>query len=485
VEDAEEANMNMLRVWGGGIYEKDIFYSLCDSGGILVWQDFMFANAMYPWDGEFLDDVEAEAEENVRRLADHPCIALWCGNNEIDEAWHNWGWRERYTADESTAIWNGYGELFGKILPHAVSAYGNGAPYISTSPKYGRGDRRSLADGDCHYWGVWHDAEPFEVLLTKTGRFMSEFGFQSFPAVETVSRFPGVGSDAAVPACLESPELQCRQKHPNGNGLILEYMRRDYDVPERFDDFIYVSQLLQARGVRMGIEAQRRASPFCMGSLFWQLGDCWPAVSWSCVDYFGERKALYYQAAKAFSPELISPVVENDTIKVFFVSDSPDSPEGALRLRLLDFDGNLLKEIEEPLPPSLPRGEPLYRIGREALIEGHAAGAVVLTCELVRGRDAAARNLFYFAPPKDLILPDPGLGANVREIPGGGGFIVELVAERIAKDVFLSMPGCVGTFSDNFFDMLPGETVTVIFKTAEKPADPGRRLRIKTLADAR
>jgi beta-mannosidase len=222
-----------------------------------------------------------------------------------------------------------------------------------------------------------------------------------------------------------------------------------------------------------------------MGSLFWQLGDCWPAVSWSCVDYFGERKALYYQAAKAFSPELISPVVENDTIKVFFVSDSPDSPEGALRLRLLDFDGNLLKEIEEPLPPSLPRGEPLYRIGREALIEGHAAGAVVLTCELVRGRDAAARNLFYFAPPKDLILPDPGLGANVREIPGGGGFIVELVAERIAKDVFLSMPGCVGTFSDNFFDMLPGETVTVIFKTAEKPADPGRRLRIKTLADAR
>jgi len=485
VEDAAAANMNMLRVWGGGIYEKEIFYSLCDSSGILVWQDFMFANAMYPWDREFLDDVEAEAEENVRRLADHPCIALWCGNNEIDEAWHNWGWRDGYTEDESTAIWDGYGEVFENILPNAVSAHGNGAPYISTSPKYGRGDRRSLADGDCHYWGVWHDAEPFEVLLTKTGRFMSEFGFQSFPPIETVSRFSGIAGDTTVPDCLDSPELLCHQKHPRGNSLILEYMRRDYDVPGRFEDFVYVSQLLQARGVRMGIEAQRRAAPFCMGSLFWQLNDCWPAVSWSCVDYSGERKALYYQAAKAFSPELISPVAENDTIKIFFVSDSPEQPEGILRLRLLDFDGNLLKEIAKPLPPSLPRGAPLYRIGREALIEGHTNGAVVLVCELLRGRDAAARNLFYFAPPKDLILPDPGLEAKVREAPGGGGFIVELVAERIAKDVFLSMPGCGGTFSDNFFDILPGENVTVFFETAEKPADPGRRLRIKTLAGAR
>lgn len=483
VESAATANMNMLRVWGGGIYEKEIFYSLCDSSGILVWQDFMFANAMYPWDDEFLENVEAEAAWNVRRLADHPCIALWCGNNEIDEAWHNWGWRDGYTEDESTAIWDGYGELFGKILPNAVSAHGNGAPYISTSPKYGRGDRRSLAGGDCHYWGVWHDAEPFEALLTKTGRFMSEFGFQSFPTIETVSCFSGVAGDAAVPDCLDSPELLCHQKHPRGNGLILEYMRRDYDVPERFEDFVYVSRLLQARGVRIGIEAQRRASPFCMGSLFWQLNDCWPAVSWSCVDYFGERKALYYHAAKAFSPEIVSPVVENDTIRIYVVSDSPVPLEFTLRLSLIDFEGDLIREISRILPPPAVRGAPAFQIPLRELIADRAPGAVVLRCELLSGGETAAENLLYFASPKDLNLPDPRLKVAISEIPEGGGLIIELRTEKLAKDVYLSLPGCAGLFSDNYFDIPPGGKAAVVCRTRVKPAEAGKSLKIRTLAD--
>ncbi len=483
VESAADAKMNMLRVWGGGIYENDIFYSLCDRHGILVWQDFMFACAMYPWDEGFLGNVRIEAIENVRRLADHPCIALWCGNNEIDEAWHNWGWQDGYKEAETADIWEGYEKLFHRILPEIVNGCAGTAPYISSSPKYGRGDRRSLTDGDCHYWGVWHDAEPFEILNDKTGRFMSEFGFQSFPSMETMARFSGLSAEAPAIECLESPELLCHQKHPRGNQLILEYMRRDFKVPRRFEDFVYVSQLLQARGVRMGIEAQRRAAPFCMGSLYWQLNDCWPVASWSGIDYFGERKALYYQAAKSFSPRLISPVVENDTIKVHFVCDTADFSIDTLRLDLIDFHGKVLKKTATEIPASLEANRLVYKIPRQEMLGDHDPGAVVLKCELLRGRDTVTKNLLYFASPKNLVLPSPSIETIVREFSGGGGYLIELRTDVIAKNVYLSMQGCGGTFSDNFFDMLAGDSVTVFYETKEKLADAGKRLMIKTLAD--
>ncbi|HVO76874.1 MAG TPA: glycoside hydrolase family 2 protein, partial [Candidatus Bathyarchaeia archaeon] len=295
VASAANAGMNMLRVWGGGVYEDDDFYSLCDKYGILVWQDFMFACGMYPADSLFLDNVREEASENVTRLRSHPCLALWCGNNEIDEGWHHWGWQGEfgYSAVDSARVWGDYVKLFHELLPAVVEKYDPGAAYLPSSPVHGRADPRSLTEGDSHYWGVWHDGEPFEAYTRNIPQFMSEFGFQSFPPLAAIESFARP-EDWRV----DSPVMLAHQKNPRGNEIITTYLERSYRTPRDFASFVYVSELLQAEGMKTGIEAHRRAKPYCMGSLYWQLNDCWPAVSWSSIDYYGNPKALYYYARR-------------------------------------------------------------------------------------------------------------------------------------------------------------------------------------------
>ena len=297
IQTALDANMNMLRVWGGGIYEKDIFYDLCDQKGILVWQDFMFACTMYPGDSAFIENVRQEAIYQVKRLRNHPSIALWCGNNEVDEGWHNWGWQKalNYSASDSTEVWNNYLKIFEKILPEAVSLYSPYTPYIPSSPQNGWGRKESLTHGDAHYWGVWWGAEPFEIYEEKVGRFMSEYGFQGFPDLKTLD-------SCLLPEDrnLLSPALLNHQKHPRGMELIRTYMELEYKVPDEFEDYAYVSQLVQAYGIKKAIEAHRRAMPRCMGTLYWQLNDCWPVISWSSVDYYNRWKALHYFVRQAY-----------------------------------------------------------------------------------------------------------------------------------------------------------------------------------------
>ena len=275
----------MLRVWGGGVYENDVFYDLCDEHGILVWQDFMFACAMYPGDSRVpAPTSRQEATDNVKRLRNHPCIALWCGNNEIDEAWRNWGWQRQYgySAADSARIWNDYERLFHELLPGVVEEHRSRArPYWPSSPRFGRADPRSLTEGDSHYWGVWHDGEPFEAF-TREGAAVHER--VRIPVV-SVARDDRAISPRPEDWSIDSDVMLSHQKHPRGNEIIRTYMERYYRVPRDFESFVYVSQLLQAEGMKTGIEAQRRAKPYCMGSLYWQLNDCWPAASWSSVDY--------------------------------------------------------------------------------------------------------------------------------------------------------------------------------------------------------
>lgn len=303
---AAESNMNMLRVWGGGIYEQSVFYELCDEYGILVWQDFMFACSMYPGDQAFLDNVRIEAEENVKRLRNHPSIVLWCGNNEIDSAWAEydeeggWGWKKDYTKEQRTVIWADYEALFHHILPEAVAAFAPGTQYWPSSPLISlTGDINQHAhplstEGDVHYWGVWHAVEPFENYKLKIGRFMSEYGFQSFPEYDTVMTF-ATEQDLA----LDSKVMRAHQKNGDGNRLIKEYMDIYMSEPKDFTSFLYMSQVLQAEAMKMAIEAHRRSMPYCMGTLYWQMNDCWPVASWAGMDYYGKWKAMQYYAKKA------------------------------------------------------------------------------------------------------------------------------------------------------------------------------------------
>ncbi len=301
---AKEAHFNMIRVWGGGIYEPDYFYHLCDSLGIMVWQDFNFSCALYPSDSAFLNNVKAEAEEQVRRIAQHPCVVLWCGNNEVKNGWEDWGWQQQYqwTPEQIATLQHGIDTLFGinGILANAVKQYDPlHRTYITSSPLFGWGHPECVTHGDSHYWGVWWGEQPFEMYKEKTGRFMSEYGFQSYPDFSTVCRY--CPEDQRY---IDSPVMKSHQKHGRGLEIIDKAMRHYYGVDSRslsLEDFCYVSQLLQAWGTGYGIFQHLQQQPHCMGTLFWQLNDCWPVASWSSIDCYGNWKALHYRARDLYS----------------------------------------------------------------------------------------------------------------------------------------------------------------------------------------
>ncbi len=483
-EDVVRANMNMLRVWGGGIYEGDLFYDLADEHGVLIWQDFMFANGMYPGDAPFLENIRAEATQQVRRLRNHPSLALWCGNNEMDEGWHRWGWARAYeTPEDSAAVWNAYEAIFHDILPDVVAAEDPARRYWPSSPSLGWGDPESLNRGDSHYWGVWHGREPFRVLTEKLPRFSSEFGFQAFPPMATVEAFTEP-SDRG----LYHPIMLVHQKHPIGNELISEYMERDYPVPSRFDDFVYVSQLLQARGMRTAFEAQRRAMPRTMGTLYWQLNDTWPAVSWSSRDYFGRWKALHYAAGESFAPLLLSPVLRDGTVEVWGVSDLADPAEGTLRMELLTFDGTVLWQA--PVPTTLPaNGSALLWSMPAAEVLGDAdPGRTVFVTGLQQEEGVGAsgtpgprarRALLYFLRPKELKLEAPAIRIQAEANPQG--VLLTLTSDRLARDVYLTLEGV--RFPRNFFDLLPGRPLSLLLSTDLEPGRVEEELRVRTLAE--
>ncbi len=449
LSDVVDANMNMLRVWGGGIYENDIFYDLCDEKGILVWQDFMFACAMYPGDDAFLDNVKIEAEQQVKRLRSHASIALWCGNNESSEGWKRWGWQSDRSEDEKTEIWNNYLKLFDTILPEIV--YKNtDTDYWESSPSYGRGNPKYKTEGDAHDWWIWHDEYPFEHLQDNVPRFMSEFGFQSFPSYEAIKYINGNDSIS-----ISSKAYSTHQKHARGFSIIKNYMVRDFPVPDNDEDYVYVSQLLQAHGITMGIEAQRRARPYNMGTLYWQLNDCWPVTSWSSIDYFGNWKALHYKVKESFENVLVSNTIKGNIIEVFVVNDLLETAKGNIKVEIRNFNGDSIWAINKDIESPKLSSKREYRINYRGL-EFNKKEAVVITT--FNGKTT----LDYFVSPKDLKLEQGEIERKI--IKTEDGFSIELSSKVLQKDVFL-YSNEKGHFSTNFFDMLPNETRIIQFKT--------------------
>ena len=471
LNDVVDANMNMLRVWGGGIYENDIFYDLCDEKGILVWQDFMFACAMYPGDNPFLKNVEKEAIDQVTRLRNHASIALWCGNNENNEGWKRWGWQADKTEAQKKEIWNSYLAVFDSILPKTVAKLNPEISYWESSPSYGRGNPKYEFEGDAHDWWVWHDAYPFEHFEKKVPRFMSEFGFQSFPSYEAIQYFTGKDS-----IDINHDSYTTHQKHPRGFQLIHDYMKRDYKVPKNGDDYVYVSQLLQAKGITMGVEAQRRAMPYCMGSLYWQLNDCWPVVSWSSIDFMGNWKALHYKTKKSFQDVLISSVVDNDTINTYIISDKLAPLTGDFSLDFIDFNGKKIHNVHQQVLIA-PNTSQLIAKTPLNYIKANVNDYVMKSSFSSTSNSSSIKTFspFYVAKPKDLKLPQQDVSTKITKTDHG--FIIKVSATTLQKDVFL-YTNTKGHFSDNFFDILPNETISITFITKAAAIDD---LGIKTL----
>ena len=313
------AHFNMLRVWGGGIYPPDYFFDICDSLGIMVWQDFMFAGTTYPYSDEFLNNVKEEAIQQVIHYQNHPSLALWCGNNEVSEGYVNWGWQKSmgWSDDDYAEMKRGMDTLFVDIFSQVVEKYDGTRDYWASSPKNGWGKPQSLTEGDVHYWGVWWGEQPYEMYLEKVGRFNSEFGYQAYPNIETK-----------------------HQKHPRGEELIEKHVKKYVS-----DDVnTYTSQLSQAYGIGLAIEAQRAAKPRCMGTLYWQLNDAWPVISWSSIDYEGNKKLLHDELKVLYAPILIGVLPTTDgNFTVYAVSDLYREINADLVLNVRDFNENLLK----------------------------------------------------------------------------------------------------------------------------------------------
>jgi beta-mannosidase len=476
LQSARDANMNMLRVWGGGYYESDEFYELCDELGIMVWQDFMFACSMYPGDEKFLESVRAEATDNVRRLRNHPSIVIWVGNNEVETAWQHWGWKQKLPAK----LWDDYKKIFHGVLPEVVAEQDPTRPYWPSSPSSNlEEDSDSQRMGDVHYWEVWHASKPFDYYERQRPRFMSEYGFQSFPSIETVNAYT-LPSDHDI----QSPVMLAHQKHPRGNQLIREYMLRDFPEPKDFESFLYASQVLQAEGIKVGAEHLRRIMPHNMGSLYWQLDDCWPVASWSSVDYFGRWKALQYYARRFYSPVLVSPHVEDGQVKLYVVSDRTEPLRAELHVRLLDFDGRALSETTSPVEVSPLTSKVYQSIPVAALLEGRDPSRVFLHCELLAEGQVISSNTLFFRPFKELSLAAPNVSTQVSRTRGETA--VTLSTDRLARAVQLSAEGLEGSFADNFFDLLPGQKVTIGFRSSRPftTDELRRRLRVRTLSDA-
>lgn len=463
VKNAVAANMNMIRVWGGGVYPDEALYDACDKYGILVWQDFMFACAMYPSDEKFLDNVKNEVIDNVNRLQNHPSLALWCGNNENDEGWHNWGWQKQYNYSEkdSTAIWNGYKKLFHKVIPQTLDSLvsKDKNTYWPSSPSIGWGRKESLLQGDSHYWGVWWGMEPFEIYKKKVGRFMSEYGFQGMPNLETFSKFTNSEN-----LNLNSEAVKTHQKHGTGYQTIQTYMERDYKIPSQFEDYIYVSQLLQAEGMKTAIEAHRKSKPYCMGTLFWQLNDCWPVTSWSSVDYYGNWKAFHYQAKRSFENVLISVQDEDNFYKVYIINDELNTAKDQLKLQLFNFEGKSLWDKVSEIKIEENTSQVYFQIEKKALEKFNLKNAYLSV------QFNSARTNYFFVKPKDLLLEKPTI-----QIKTTGHQTIEISTDVLAKNVFLFQEGTF--FDDNYFDLLPNE------KRIIKLSKPVENIKVISLFD--
>lgn len=447
INKAKEANLNMLRVWGGGLYPSEDFYELCDRNGILVWQDFMFACAMYPGDKRFLQDVKREAEQQVERLRNHPCLALWCGNNENDEGWHNWGWQKqyRYSKTDSARIWQDYQTLFHNILPEAVHTYDPKTAYVSSSPMLGWGRKESMLRGDSHYWGVWWGMEPFGMYEKKVGRFMSEYGFQGMPGYFTLKHY----GDSLN---FHSAYIKAHQKHPIGYQTINTYMERDYKVPSDFFNYVYTSQLLQRDGMQTAIEAHRRNKPYCMGSLYWQWNDCWPVTSWSAIDYDHQPKALYYATKKLYANLCLSVDSTGGRYRVYVISDSTAPMHARLEVRLKNTKGEtLLKKIKD-ISIKENSSEAFENFSGEELKPFDKSG-IYLSCTLImNGKNRAHKN-YFFVKPKELLLYRPDI--HIRQKNGS----IHITSDVFVKDLYLFTKEKELSLPDNYMDLEPNEPI--------------------------
>jgi len=489
LQSAADANMNMIRGWGGGLYESDRFYDLADELGLLVWQDFMFGGGMQPaYDTAFRDNVIAEARDNVRRLRDHPSIVLWCGNNEEEIAWKYWGGGDHGQAlkgrDPAFArkVWDGYVQLFGTELREVVEEEGGGIRYWASSPGNDLAEvANTPAAGDMHYWEVWgNPAHPPVKYLEVTPRFMSEYGLQAWPDERTVDAFAPRDEQGVA-----TPVIEAHQKFlaGKGNQRLMQYVKMEFGEPKDFAGFLYLGQAMQAEGIELAALHHRASRPYTMGSLYWQLNDVWPGASWSGIDWFGRWKALQFHARRFFAPVVVAALRDAaGRTGVSLINDRASERSGELRLRVMSLSGRPLRDERKPVHLAPLSAAKIASYSDAELLGDADPRTTVAVFELAVPGEPVSRGVVYFSAAKDIAWPDPGLHGELRR--DGDGYALDLHASALARATWIDFDGLDAALSDNALTLLPGETATVRISAAARLETLRAALRLRSLADA-
>ena len=478
LQGARDANMNMIRVWGGGYYLDDAFYDMADAMGLMIWQDFMFGGSVTPPDAAFRENVRIEAEEQVARIGSHPSVVIWAGGNEVLSGWENWSDRKAFKkavgADEQERIGAGMAVLFDRVLREAVTLNAPGTPYWPGSPSTNyEGPTDTDKDGDRHFWDVWSGSKPVERYLDSCPRFMSEYGFQAMPDLATIRDFAGKATLAA-----DSPVMKAHQKFlaGEGNTRLLMYLRDRLRPAKDFADLVYLTQVNQAEAIRIAALHHRACRPVTMGSLYWQLNDVWPAVSWASIDHDGRWKLLNYAARRFFAPQAIAAEHKDGATRISLISDATTPTAARWRVRTMAMDGQVLKDSSAAVTLQPLSSTEAATLPDAALFGAAPANASYAVAELIVGDTVASRAIVERALPKDMAYPDPGL--TVR----WSGTEATITAARFARALMLDFGTVAAQPSDDGFDLLPGESITVRVASDASPAALRKALTLRTLA---
>lgn len=459
LKDCVAANFNCVRVWGGGHYPPDYFYDKCDELGLLVWQDHLFACGVYSMTEAFTENITREIEDNVRRIRHHASLALWCGNNEMEEAWVSWGF------PKPPKLRSDYIKQFEFIIPRIMKETDPNTFYWPSSPSSG-GNFDNPNDenrGDVHYWQVWHGNKPFTDYRNFFFRFVSEFGFQSFPGIETIKSFT-LPEDRNI----FSHVMENHQKNGSANGKILFYLASTFKYPKDFESLLYASQLLQAEAMKYGVEHWRRNRGRCMGAIYWQLNDCWPVASWASIDSFGRWKALHYFAKRFFAPVLLSACEEGTKVSLHVTNETPSAFCGEVSWKLSKTTGETVAEGSSPVSAEkLSAVKALDLDFADTLTDKASLREHYLSFALKKDGDVISESTVLFVQPKHLTLAKPEIKVSFGETPDK--LILRLGTDVLAKYLALETGAWNVVFSDNYFDLLPGDEKVITVSKADAP----------------
>ena len=481
---AKAANMNCIRVWGGGIYESDRFYTLCDRLGMLVWQDFPFACAVYPPEADFHERVEQEAIYNIKRIRNHPSLALWVGNNEMEWMFTIYS-RMIINPFTRRKFKKGYINMFEKMFPALIKMLDPNHHYWPASPSNGgflKGKTGILASndpsrGDSHYWMVWHGGKPFTAYRGFNSRFMSEFGFESFPSMKTLKTFCPTDQFDFYSEIMEN-----HQKNQAGNGKIMAYMKKRFSIPNSFEKQVIVSQITHAEAMEYGVEHWRRKRQDfeCMGALYWQLNDCWPVASWASLDYYCRWKALHYYAKRFYTPIFPSVIESEKHMELWCTNDLSTPFSGIFKWWIYRSNGKLLKSGEDPVNIESCASKRIRDMDLSDIITNdHDQQNTIIFFKLYQNNapdfpktpdkssEAIATGMRLFGEPKNFTLENPNLSLTIQQTEKPEELILSIKSEKIALYVHVESEIMDFIAEDNYFSLMPEEEKRLKVKLVE------------------